>query len=120
MHVNKNTWFLMQFTYVFLSFAALSFPQGHQLHVYTLPVGSWREAVLRSYQTALGLLEFVSFLIASQSLATPMKDDKYWVGLFRRHDFKFGLGNNYDLNKSFKPIQCQVCLAITRLIFRIW
>ncbi|XP_062598063.1 uncharacterized protein LOC134259502 [Saccostrea cucullata] len=70
---------------------ALNFPRSHHLFVYTLPVESWQDAVLRSYQTAQGLLEFPTFLIPKQSLASPMADDKYWVGLFRRHKMVFGL-----------------------------
>uniref|UniRef100_K1Q7Q1 Uncharacterized protein n=1 Tax=Magallana gigas TaxID=29159 RepID=K1Q7Q1_MAGGI len=68
----------------------LGFPQSHHLFVYTLPVDSWQNAVLGSYQTAVGILEFVNFLLAKQSLATPIVGDKYWVGLFRRHQVKFG------------------------------
>lgn len=62
--------------------------------MYTLPVDSWQNAVLGSYQTAVGILEFVNFLLAKQSLATPIVGDKYWVGLFRRHQVKFGSGKN--------------------------
>lgn len=62
--------------------------------MYTLPVDSWQNAVLGSYQTAVGILEFVNFLLAKQSLSTPIVGDKYWVGLFRRHQVKFGSGKN--------------------------
>ncbi|XP_048761677.2 uncharacterized protein LOC125670512 [Ostrea edulis] len=96
----------------------LGFPHSHHLQIYTLPVQSWPDAVEQSYQTAEGILEFQSFLIPKQSLLTPMADDKYWVGLFRRHQMTFGtdlpssssthcvagrLDTNGKLSTEFRP-----------------